>query len=88
MTHVRQRMQEDLRLRNFSQRTIRHYTHTVAEFARFFHKSPDQLGPEDVRTFLLYLAEVPLHADPEADLVRSRDHQAEGAPQAAYRLEP
>jgi site-specific recombinase XerD len=55
MTHLRQRMQEDLRLRNFSARTIRHYTHTVAEFAKHFHKSPDQLGPEHVRTFLLYL---------------------------------
>jgi site-specific recombinase XerD len=48
-------MQEDLRLRNFSERTIRHYTHTVAEFAKYFHRSPDQLGPEHVRTFLLYL---------------------------------
>ena len=55
MTHLRQRMQEDLRLRNFSERTIRHYTHTVAEFAKYFHRSPDQLGPEHVRTFLLYL---------------------------------
>ena len=55
MTRLRQRMQEDLRLRNFSERTIRHYTHTVAEFAKYFHKSPDQLGPEQVRTFLLYL---------------------------------
>jgi integrase/recombinase XerD len=55
MTHLRQRMQEDLRLRNFSARTIRHYPHTVAEFAKHFHKSPDQLGPEHVRTFLLYL---------------------------------
>ena len=55
MTHLRQRMQEDLRLRNFSARTIRHYTHTVAEFAKHFHKSPDQLGPEHVRTFLLHL---------------------------------
>ena len=55
MTHLRQRMQEDLRLRNFSERTVRHYTHTIAEFAKYFHKSPDQLGPEHVRTFLLYL---------------------------------
>ena len=54
MTHLRQRMQEDLRLRNFSERTIRHYTHTVAEFAKYFHKSPDQLGPEHVRAFLLH----------------------------------
>jgi integrase/recombinase XerD len=55
MRQLRQRMQEDLRLRNFSERRIRHYTHTVAEFARYFHKSPEQLGSEHVRTFLLYL---------------------------------
>lgn len=39
MTHLRRRMQEDLRLRNFSERTIRHHTHTVAEFAKHFGKS-------------------------------------------------
>jgi site-specific recombinase XerD len=55
MTHLRRHIQEDLRLRNFSERSIRHYTHTVAEFANYFHKSPDQLGPEHVRTFLLYM---------------------------------
>ena len=55
MTQLRQRMQEDLRLRNFSERTVRHYTHTVAEFATYFHKSFDQLGPERIRTFLLHL---------------------------------
>jgi len=30
-------------------------THTVAEFAKYFRKSPDQLGPEHVRTYLLFL---------------------------------
>src|ERR1700760_2546360 len=55
MTTLRRRMQEDLRLRNFSERTIGHYTHTVAEFAKYVRKSPDQLGPEQVRTFLQHL---------------------------------
>ncbi len=55
MTHLRQRMQEDLRLRNFSEQTIRRYTHVVAEFAKYHHRSPDLLGPEHVRSFLLHL---------------------------------
>jgi hypothetical protein len=42
---LRQRMLEDLQIQNDSPTTIRLYLHSVAEFARHFHKPPDQLGP-------------------------------------------
>ena len=65
MTQLRQRMQEDLRLRNFSERTIRRYTEIVAEFARYFHKSPDQLGSEQFAHFCcICLMSASLHGEP------------------------
>ena len=55
MTALRQRMLEDLRIRNYSPSTVRCYIRFVAEFAKHFNKPPDQLGSEEIRTWQLHL---------------------------------
>jgi integrase/recombinase XerD len=55
VTQLRQRMLEDLQIRHYSPTTIRLYLHSVAEFAQYFHKPPDQLGPEQIRQYQLFL---------------------------------
>jgi len=57
MTKLRQRMMEELRLRNSSEETIRSYIDSVGRFARYYDKSPDQMNAEQVRSYLLYLLE-------------------------------
>jgi integrase/recombinase XerD len=55
MTPLRQRYIDDLRLRNYSPRTVQAYVARVARFAKHFGRSPELLGPDDVRAFQLEL---------------------------------
>jgi integrase len=57
MTPLRQRMIEDMKLRNLAPRTIEVYVERVATFAKHFDKSPDRLGPAEVRAYLLFLVQ-------------------------------
>jgi integrase/recombinase XerD len=55
MTLLKQRMLEDLRIRNYSPSTVECYTRSVAEFAKYFNRSPEKLGPEEIRKWQLHL---------------------------------
>lgn len=55
MTPLRRRMIDDMTLRNFTPATIQAYVRCVARFAVYFHRSPDRLGREHVRSYLLHL---------------------------------
>lgn len=48
-------MTEDMQVRNLSPNTQDSYVRQVAQFARHFNKSPEVLGPEDIRSYQVYL---------------------------------
>jgi site-specific recombinase XerD len=55
MTSLRQRMMEDMQVRNLSPLTQTCYVQQVSLFARHFSKSPEVLGPEEIRSYQVYL---------------------------------
>lgn len=55
MSPLRQRMLEDMQIRNLQPSTQEVYIQQVARFAEYFGKSPAELGPEEIRTYQIYL---------------------------------
>jgi integrase/recombinase XerD len=55
VTQLRKKMLEELQRRNYSHRTAKTYVRIVREFAEYFHRSPDKLGPEQIRQYQAHL---------------------------------
>jgi len=75
MSSLRRRMIEDMTIRNLSPATQRSYLHAVTKFSRYFNRSPDRLGLEDVRAFQVHLVtgskSVPRAAEPNTSSRRT-----------------
>src|SRR5208283_2744297 len=55
LSPLRRRMIEDMTVRNFSPATQRSYISAVSKFSRYFGRSPDRLGLEDVHAYQVHL---------------------------------
>ena len=79
MTVLRQRMTEDMQVRNLSPHTQASYLQQVSLFARYFRTSPDALTPEHIRTYQIYLTN-------EKKLAPNSIHTAVAALRFLYRI--
>jgi len=55
VTRLRQMMLEELQRRNYAQLTVVAYIRILENYANFFHRPPDQLGPEHIRKYQVHL---------------------------------
>jgi len=58
MSALRERMVREMQLRRFAPGTQEAYLRLVGELARFYHRSPDQIQHEEVKSYLLHLMTV------------------------------
>lgn len=57
MTPLRQLMIQEMQIRNLAPNTQRSYLEQISRLARHFRKSPDLLGPAEIRAYQLYLTQ-------------------------------
>ena len=57
MSPLRRRMIEDMQIRNLAANTQRVYVAHLVRFACYFRKSPDLLGPAEIRAYLVHLTQ-------------------------------
>ncbi|MBC7925196.1 MAG: site-specific integrase [Bryobacteraceae bacterium] len=55
MTELRQKVLDELQRRNYAPATITHYMRVIDEFARYFARPVERLGPNHIRTYQAYL---------------------------------
>jgi integrase/recombinase XerD len=55
VTHLRRMMLEELQRRNYAANTVKAYVRIIQEFTRYFHRPPDQLGPQHLRQYQAHL---------------------------------
>src|SRR5471032_98734 len=79
MTPLRQRMLHDMQIRNLAENTQKSYLQQVSSFSRHFRRSPETLGPEEIRAWTIYLVN-------ERKLAPSSVQLAVGALRFLYRV--
>jgi len=57
MGELRDRMERDMRVRDFSWRTIEAYVAAVRGLAKYYRKAPDRLSDEEIHRYLIYVNE-------------------------------
>ena len=55
MGKLRDAMQRDMELKNFSPKTMRCYLYLMSRYALHYRKPPDELGDSDIKAFLHFL---------------------------------
>jgi len=55
VTRLRKMMLEELQRRNYAQNTARIYIKVVEKFAQYFGRSPERLGPNQIREYQVHL---------------------------------